>query len=434
MDYKEADRLIREGLNGKHRVSTGLYLNIRSGTVRFILRYSLGGKRKDYTLSARYPIESKSYKTKTSAINTAIAEAEELRSQIAVGVDPAIERKEKGQLAIHNCDDLFTDWYRNVLVKRLKHPHISKRLYDKELSPVFGDKAVARVTPRDVREVISRTLTSCRPTIANKSLDTARQLFNHAIKLGLIVSNPAGAFTVADAAGAQPARSRALTIAEIRKVFQVFRENIDAVQRPNYLAFGLLILLGCRKQELIQAEWRHIDLEKKLWSLPGEHTKTGSSIKIPLPIQAVEWLKELKVLSCGSSYVFPNRRASKRRGYISNDTLNHCLANLFGKSSVPSRVKDNVMGKAGIKHFVVHDLRRTCRTLLAGLEVSSHVAERCLNHKLQGVQGVYDRHDYLKERTDALNKLAELVVPAINGESNVIKLRSINANPQAHVQ
>jgi integrase len=57
-------------------------------------------------------------------------------------------------------------------------------------------------------------------------------------------------------------------------------------------------------------------------------------------------------------------------------------------------------------HFTVHDLRRTCRTLLAKQGTLGHVAERCLNHKLKGVEGIYNQHDYFEERKKALDKLA----------------------------
>jgi integrase len=57
-------------------------------------------------------------------------------------------------------------------------------------------------------------------------------------------------------------------------------------------------------------------------------------------------------------------------------------------------------------HFTVHDLRRTCRTLLAKQGTLGHVAERYLNHKLKGVEGIYNQHDYFEERKKALDKLA----------------------------
>ncbi len=47
-----------------------------------------------------------------------------------------------------------------------------------------------------------------------------------------------------------------------------------------------------------------------------------------------------------------------------------------------------------------------CRTLLARQGTQGHIAERCLNHKLKGVEGIYDQYDYLGERKEALSQLA----------------------------
>ena len=65
-------------------------------------------------------------------------------------------------------------------------------------------------------------------------------------------------------------------------------------------------------------------------------------------------------------------------------------------------------------HFTVHDLRRTCRTLLAKQGTLGHVAERCLNHKLKGVEGIYNQHDYFEERKEALNTLSKSLQTIIN--------------------
>jgi len=70
------------------------------------------------------------------------------------------------------------------------------------------------------------------------------------------------------------------------------------------------------------------------------------------------------------------------------------------------------MGKVkhGLPNFTVHDFRRTARTHLAALGVEPHVAERCLNHKLKGVEGVYNRHDYFEERRRALQAWGQLLL------------------------
>ena len=70
--------------------------------------------------------------------------------------------------------------------------------------------------------------------------------------------------------------------------------------------------------------------------------------------------------------------------------------------------------------WTVHDLRRTCRTLLAALRVPFGIAERLLGHvapEARGVGGVYDRHLYAEERMAAVEALARKVRAIVTGES-----------------
>ena len=59
--------------------------------------------------------------------------------------------------------------------------------------------------------------------------------------------------------------------------------------------------------------------------------------------------------------------------------------------------------------WVVHDLRRTARSLMSRAGVRPDIAERVLGHAISGVEGIYDRHDYRAEKAEALAKLAALV-------------------------
>jgi integrase len=117
-------------------------------------------------------------------------------------------------------------------------------------------------------------------------------------------------------------------------------------------------------------------------------------------------LEELRVRGFGSEYVFPSRRASKMP-HMGADTLNRAITKLFGKEPGKKKQPPNLMGD--MPHFTVHDLRRTCRTLLAKQGTAGHVAERCLNHKLKGVEGIYDQYDYIPERKEALERVSIVV-------------------------
>jgi hypothetical protein len=52
--------------------------------------------------------------------------------------------------------------------------------------------------------------------------------------------------------------------------------------------------------------------------------------------------------------------------------------------------------------WVIHDLRRTARSLMSRAGVRPDIAERVMGHAIQGVEGVYDRHSYRKEKAHAL--------------------------------
>lgn len=72
-----------------------------------------------------------------------------------------------------------------------------------------------------------------------------------------------------------------------------------------------------------------------------------------------------------------------------------------------------------------HDLRRTCRAGLAALGVDHVVAERVLAHRLPGVAGVYDRHDYVPEMRAALQRWADHLDRVEGGTpaGNVVEMR-----------
>jgi len=74
--------------------------------------------------------------------------------------------------------------------------------------------------------------------------------------------------------------------------------------------------------------------------------------------------------------------------------------------------------------WVLHDLRRTARTLMSRAGVSADHAERCLGHVIAGVRGVYDRYAFLEEKRVAFEALATMVDTILDPpQDNVVPLR-----------
>jgi integrase len=122
-------------------------------------------------------------------------------------------------------------------------------------------------------------------------------------------------------------------------------------------------------------------------------------------------------LACGDDYLLPARKRQERMlPHIHENTLNVAL----------SKVKPLLKG---MEIFTIHDFRRTARTHLAALGVEPHIAERCLNHKIDGVEGIYNRHAYFNERREALAKWSAVVEACETPGSNVVSITRRNQLP-----
>lgn len=303
LSAKAIQSLLKAGKPGRYSDGEGLYLMIpKTGSPYWMLRYTLDRRRRELTLGS----------TDGLTLSAARIAAIENRRSVENGSDPIELRKRQKQVVIRTVDDLYSDWFSEI-EQRLKHPGIPQRIYLKDISPRLGKVRLKEVSPMDVREIIRKIVAGGRPTIANDALMYMKQLFNHAIKLDLLTYNPASAFNVNDAGGLEKSRDRILSLSEIELVFRTFKANSDSFTRDNYLACALLLSLGVRKSELIEAPWEEIDLSERVWRLPATRSKSGNAIQIPLSGLTIEWLEELKIRACGSPYVFPNRRCVFRR-------------------------------------------------------------------------------------------------------------------------
>lgn len=385
------EKLIELSVPDKTRLANNLYFRIsEEKTTTWIFRYTMGKARPEITIG-HYP-EMSFLKAQVKALD--------LKADIKKGNYPAIEKKREESSPFSTVDDLAEDWL-SICDKRLQHPQVPRRIYRKDIAPLIGNFPLTQINPRDIRRVINKIVESGRPTIANDALHQCKQIFRHGIKLDVIQSNPAEAFDVKDAGGIEESRTRYLKIEEIKHVYEVFRANNKQFSRENYLMVALDILFGGRKCELLRAKWCEFDFDKKTWSVPAPNTKTKVAIVIPLSTLAFEILTELRVRAYGSEYVFPAKKSGTKNGHLSESTINAAINKLFAQ------------GKLKMEHFRVHDLRRTARSTLAELKVPSHIAERCLNHKIKGVEGIYDRYDYFEERKEAQQKLADLLEPIV---------------------
>jgi integrase len=68
------------------------------------------------------------------------------------------------------------------------------------------------------------------------------------------------------------------------------------------------------------------------------------------------------------------------------------------------KVKRQLDALSGVTGWTIHDLRRTVRSKLAELGVPREVARKVLNHEDGKVDRIYNRHEYLAEKREALER------------------------------
>jgi len=396
----------------------GLYLRFRDVDIvpSWIFRYRLDGIARKMNLG--------SYKTLSLA--DARRTAKKLRARVALGYDPAGEKQERKREAVRKIEEekllttmgqLADEYFAAQIVGRWKHPNIVRARIEKDIKPNIGHLPIGDVKPQHIDAMLKEIVKRGAPTMANDVLRWCKRMFDYAIKRQMCQFNPAAPFNLADAGGKEESRDRWLTRQELAALFEAMR-TARGWNMLNTWAVHLLLLLACRREELIAAPVAEFDLSGAIWHLPAERTKTGKAIDIPLSRQAVAILRNVVGAGGGSAWLFPARKMQERMvPHIDLNTVGAALARHIRPA----------LKKQGIPEFTVHDFRRTARTHLAALEVSPYVAERCLNHVVRGVEGIYNRHDFFDERRAALQKWADLLELCERGGAEVVKLRPARA-------
>jgi integrase len=141
-------------------------------------------------------------------------------------------------------------------------------------------------------------------------------------------------------------------------------------------ALEFIVLTATRTGETIGARWEEIDLDEKLWTIPGERTKSGREHRVPLSDRAIQILKALPRVSGG--FVFPGARA--------NQTLSNMAALELLRGMRPG--------------LTVHGFRSSFRDWCAeATNFPREIAEAALGHVLGNkVEAAYQRGDLLEKR------------------------------------
>lgn len=412
----DANEVVKAGIKKRWGIGGGIYLRVSSTNIAsWEFRFSINGNRYTENLG-RYGKRPEGIPWGDIRDSTVTIRHELKTGLRAPGAERTIETKRQ-----NTVDDLARSWLKKKATKVQKLCIVEQR-YNNWIKPKIGNRPFDKVKTSEIEDLVDDIVEKGFKTVANKVLSDCKAIFNIAIKRRELTYNPAQLLDNSDAGGNEESRDRKLSVDEIPIVFEVFRQYSYQYTRENYLATALLLVLGVRKTELIHARWSEFNFESNTWFVPDERVnkKGAKGYPVPLVPVVIEWLNELKIRGNNSIYLFPSRKGNSG-GPMSESTLNAALQKLFGKGkSNDKHPYKNVFVDFDIEHFVIHDLRRTSRSLIRSKKfmgehrASLEAAERHLNHKLPKIVETYDPDDFIDERRAAIRHMSELLAPVIN--------------------
>ena len=382
----------------------------KTGAASWVLRYYVNGKRKEATIG-QYP---------TWGIADAREKAKELRRAVDGGVDVALEKQRRKQEAATaaTVDDLAIAYFEKAAQEL--HPHTYKQrrsIHDRFVSPVIGQFRADGVTPSQIVSVVKKSLEGGK-TLPNITLTHCSLIFAHAVGNAVRESNPCRDLKLSAIVGKQdaPKQRTALTATELA----AFLPALETIPRHFALAIRLLLLTGVRVGTLTEAKVDEFDLDAGLWRVPHSRRKnrrhTTGPFVIPLPPEAVEWVRELIRLADRNEYLLPvesRRHTDQRNSMSKRTTIGDWLDRMEGRGKAWRRVTP-------------HDLRSTCKSCLSELRVDYETRQRYLDHSLEGMDAIYDKADYVEHRRAAANLWLSFLNDLESGKegAKVIKLPS----------
>ncbi len=273
-------------------------------------------------------------------------------ADLAVGHSQVEEKRNlDSEPTLSELFDLYLE--RHMLKSRRTGPAMKKN-FDNWLSH-WKDRKLSSISRESVEILHAQLAKERGKYTANRCLQLISAIYNKAILWKICKQdNPVRGITKF----AEFSRERVLREDEIGPFFQC----LDQEPRDQFYDFiMLLILTGQRKGNVLAMRWQDIDFTARTWTIPGELMKNGQTMTIALTE------KEINILE---------RRLNKKV----NDFVFHSVGKR-GHYIEPKRRWKELLSRAKITDFHIHDLRRTLATYMANSGANVALIQSALNHK-----------------------------------------------------
>lgn len=368
---------------GRYSDGNGLYLVVDpSGARRWLLRTVVQGKRRDIGLGGLAVVSLAEAREKATVF----------RRVARQGGDPLAERRAARKvIPTFKAAAETVHAEHEATWKNAKHAQQWINTLTQYAFPTIGDMRVDRVDTPDILKVLSMIWLT-KPETARRLRQRMSNVFDWAKAAGFRDSgNPVEGVTRGLPKQANTDKHHeAMPYTEVPSFLIALRATTSSEIAK--LAFELLILTAARTSEVLLAQWSEIDFTEKLWTVPAERMKANRQHRVPLTERSIEILKQAKLFSAGSPFIFPGRSLKKP---LSNVVFLKILG----------RMEISVTG---------HGFRSSFRDWASETTAfPRELAEMALAHTIENkVEAAYRRGDLLEKRREFMSDWESFVIGA----------------------
>ncbi|MDB5781087.1 integrase arm-type DNA-binding domain-containing protein [Caballeronia mineralivorans] len=399
-------RVAKEVAPGHYTDGGGLYLQIAdSGARSWVFRFRLGGRMREMGLG---PLSRVS-------LGEARKRATGYRQMVRDQVDPIHARREqqRQQLLETAADAVVTFREAAEAFIQAREPNWKNRKHIQQWRNTLKTYAYPVIGDVEVRDIDTAMIVRILQPVWMKKAETARRVRGR-IKAILDAQTVLGRRT-----GGNPARyvdHLDLVLPRSKKRQDVkhhpalpwedmpeFIRELETHPRRAARALHVLILTATRTNEVRFAQLEEFDLDNRIWAIPGERTKSGRPLRVPLCDKAVQLVREA-MAKAKYGYLFPGFKEGRPLSNMAMLTLLRRMERC---------------------DITVHGFRSTFRDWVAECtNYPDSLAEEALAHTISSMtEAAYRRRDRLERRREMMNDWARYCagadVPIVSTASHV---------------
>lgn len=364
----------------------GLYLEVNPKERKsWRMKYRYGKKEKRLTFGS-YP---------TVTLKEARDQRYKAKKLLADNIDPSLHKKMKKAQHIETTENTFQslalEWHNNWKSdKDTKHALTTWNRLEGDIFPFIGHIPVSEINPQMILKIV-------RAIEERKAFDVARRakiVCGQIFRFGVAVGKAERDVTADLKDAMRPYKGEhfpSLDISELPKFLDAVECPSSAIHYQTRLAIKFMMLTFVRTSELIQAEWDEISWDERIWSIPARKMKMKREHLVPLSVQSIEILEELKRLNGHRQYIFTSE--AHPRKHMSNGTILGAIKRIGYKGKMSG-----------------HGFRALATTTInENLNYPMEVIDRQLAHAQPKLEQAYNRAKFIDKRKIMMQDYADYI-------------------------